>query len=191
MNLVAAVNQCVTFISSSLAEHEALSIKHSRSQRMWLFPLFCYWPPFNLLSVIYTAATTCSVLLFLLIFPPTPGERLLVWAQFLIHIGSGRWISPSCSPSLFHLAATLLFWDSQLLHGYSKWMNMLWTGAERIYFHKYHSCVIIPPLPPKMPEESFIISKTACLKSACVYHLSVCKQMNRYVPLKTINYTED
>lgn len=24
------------------------------------------------------------------------------WVQFLIHIGSGRWIRSSCSPSLFH-----------------------------------------------------------------------------------------
>lgn len=103
---------------------------------------FHHFPPFNLLSVI-CMATARSVLLFPLIFSPTAGEGLPVWVQFLIHIGSGRWISPSCSPSLFHLAATLLFRVTQSPHGYGKWMNMLWARAQCIYFHKYHPRIII------------------------------------------------
>lgn len=136
---------------------------------------FHHCPPFNLVPTI-CMATAHSVLLFPLIFFPTVGEGLLVWVQFLIHIGSGRWISPSCSPSLFHLAATLLFRVTRSSHGYCKWMNMLWARAECIYFHKYHPHIIIPPFPPQMSGESFIISKTAHLKGARVYHLHVCKQ---------------
>lgn len=148
-------------------------------------------PPFNLLSVI-CMATACSVLLFpLIFFFPLLEKNLLVWVQFLIHIGSGRWISPSCSPSLFHLAATLLFRVTQSLHGYSKWMNMLRARAECIYFHKYHPRIIIPLLPPKMSGESFIISKTAHLKAARVYHRRVRKQINKHVSLKKTDYSED
>lgn len=65
-------------------------------------------------------------------FPPTVGEGMLVWVQFLIHIGSGRWILPSCSPSRLHLEVTLLFQVIRSPHGYRKWMNMLWAKARRI-----------------------------------------------------------
>lgn len=191
VSVTAAVNQCVTPIASSSADHETLSIKHSGSQRMWPFPISITAPPFNLLSVI-CMATACSVLLFpLIFFFPLLEKNLLVWVQFLIHIGSGRWISPSCSPSLFHLAATLLFRVTQSLHGYSKWMNMLRARAECIYFHKYHPRIIIPLLPPKMSGESFIISKTAHLKAARVYHRRVRKQINQHVSLKKTDYSED
>lgn len=44
-------NQCVTSIPSSSADRENLSIKHSRSRKMWLFPIaisalhsiYCLW----------------------------------------------------------------------------------------------------------------------------------------------------
>lgn len=152
---------------------------------------FHHCPPFNLRSVI-CMATARSVLLFPLILSPTAGEGLLVWVQFLIHIGSGRWISPSCSSSLFHLAATLLFRVTQSLHGYSKWMNMLWARAKCIYFHKYHPHIIISLLVPKMSGESFIIFKTGLLQGCMVYQLHICRQINKQVPLKTlktINYS--
>ena len=116
---------------------------------------FHHCPLFNLLSVI-CMATAHSVLLFPLIFFPTTVGGLLVWVQILIHIGSGRWILPSCSPSLFHLAATLLLRVTRSPHGYSKWMNMLWAGDDCIYFHKYHLHIIIPLLPPQKSGESFL-----------------------------------
>lgn len=110
-------------------------------------------------------------------FFPTVGEGLPVWLQFLIHIGSGRWILPSCSPSLFHLEATLLFQVTRSPHGYSKWMNMPWARAQCIYFQKYHPHIIIPLLPPHMSGESFIITKTAHSNDAGVHQLHVCKQI--------------
>lgn len=169
------MNQRVTSIASSSVDHETLSIKHGRSQRMWPFPIsitalhsiYCLW-------FVWPQHTVSSC--FPYFFPPL-SERLLVWVQFLIHIGSGRWISPSCSPSLFHLATTLLFRVTRSPHGYSKWMNMLWARAQRIYFHKYHPHIIIPLFPPQMSAESFIISKTAHLKAAPLYHLQARKQI--------------
>lgn len=94
-------------------------------------------PPFNLLRVICMAKAD-TVLLFPLFFCPSPtvGVGLLVWVQFLIHIGSGRWIWSSCSPSLFHFKLRLLFQRTQSLHSYVKWTNMPGTRGESNYFHK-------------------------------------------------------
>lgn len=42
-----------------------------------------------------------------------------------------------------------------------------------------------------MSGESFIISKTAHLKAARVYHCRVRKQINKHVSLKKTDYSED
>lgn len=68
----------------------------------------------------------CFHCFFIFYFCPSPTVGvLLVWVQFLIHIGSGRWIWSSCSPSLFHFKRRLLFQLIQSPHGYVKRTNML------------------------------------------------------------------
>lgn len=136
-------------------------------------------PRFDLVSVICVVEPHTGLqfpLFFLLFFlvPPLLLERgCWWWVQFLIHIGSGRWIWSSCSPALFHFKLELLFQLTQWLHGYSKWMNMLGTRGERIYLSKKNDgCVIL--FFPFSSAETLIISKTANIRhvfvwTPCVY----------------------
>lgn len=146
---------------SIFMNHEALSITHSRSQRRQPFPIFIA-ALHPIYSVIWMAKadTVLRVPLFFIFFSssPTIGVGLLVWVQFLIHIGSGRWIWSSCSPSLFHFKRRLLFRLTQSPHGYVKWTNMLGTRGERSYFHTKwwsHNSFFFSSA------ETLIISKTA------------------------------
>lgn len=93
------------------------------------------------------------------------------WVQFLIHIGSGRWIWSSCSPALFHFKLGLLFQLTRWLHGYSKWMNMLGTRGERIYLSKKNDgCVILFFF--FSSAETLIISKTANIGDVFIWMYS-------------------
>lgn len=129
-----AVNQCYTH-SFTLMKHETCLSNTAGLKECSHFPFpslpsirsnICdrssHWP-------------SVSTMLYFFLVPPLLLEwGCWLWLQFLIHIGSGRWIWSSCSLSLFHFKLGLLFQLTQWLHGYSKWMNMLATRGERIYF---------------------------------------------------------
>lgn len=108
---------------------DILSIKHSKSQRMQPFPIFIA-AVHSICSLWFVwPKQTLSFCFHYFFFCPsfTVGVGLLVWVQFLIHIGSGRWIWSSCSPPLFHFKLKLLFQITKSPHGYFKWTNTLGT----------------------------------------------------------------